>query len=323
MKPLLVRFVSIFAVGVFFSAQLLLADYKQAAIYYSQGKFDKAIQELKPDLDQNPNWEFGHRLVGLCYLGLNNNALASESLKRAIALKSTSFSTYFGLGEAYFNMQRYDDCITSLNQGEGFAAKEKDPEKEKAKLYNLRGAAYFRLGKFNDAVGDLTNVIRMNQSDWSDYYMLGASYLKLSRTDEAIQALEKSLAMKSGQSTVNDMLSKAYLKRGASFLAGKQYDAAVQSLVKAKDYDPKNGYVYYNLAEAYLFQKKYAEAEKALNQAEDLLPRNSDVYARMGLIYEKEKKWDLALAAYKKADEISPSKAFKEAITRVNENKKH
>ena len=52
------------------------ADYKQAVMLYNQGQFDKAIQELKPDLDQNPNWEFGHRLVGLSYLSLKNNALA-------------------------------------------------------------------------------------------------------------------------------------------------------------------------------------------------------------------------------------------------------
>ena len=45
------------------------ADYKQAVAFYNQGQFDKAIQELKPDLDRNPDWEFGHRLLGLCYLG--------------------------------------------------------------------------------------------------------------------------------------------------------------------------------------------------------------------------------------------------------------
>src|SRR5262245_42094133 len=46
------------------------ADYKQAFAYYQQQRYDKAIQELKPDLDQNPDWEFGHRLAGLSYLGL-------------------------------------------------------------------------------------------------------------------------------------------------------------------------------------------------------------------------------------------------------------
>jgi len=298
------------------------ADYQQAVIFYNQGRFDKAIQELKPDLDRNPEWEFGYRLMGLCYLGLNNNALAVSSLTRAAQLKSTAFSTYYGLGQAYFNMQKYDSCITALNQGEAFAAKERDPEKEKAKLFKLRGSAYYRTGKFDEALKDLTNALRVNQSDWADFSMLGISYLSLNRADEAIQVLEKALSMKPGQNVLLESLGKAYFKKGIALLSAKQYPAAAQSLIKARDYDSKNGYIYYNLAEAYLFDKKYSEAEKALNQAINLLPQSPEVYGRLGLVYEKQRKWDLALNAYKRAAAINPSKEIKEAIARVTESKK-
>jgi tetratricopeptide (TPR) repeat protein len=298
------------------------ADYKQAVAFYSQKRFDKAIQELKADLDRNPDWEFGHRLLGLCYLGLDNNALAVSALARAVQLKSSAFSTYYGLGQAYFNMQKYDNCIAALNQGESFAAKEKEPEKEKAKLYKLRGSAYYQTGKYDDAKDDLTNAIRVNQSDWTDFFKLGVCYLKLNRADEAVQALDKVLSMKPGENQTTNLLGEAYLRKGNTALAGKQYSVAVQTLLRAKDYLPKNGYVYYNLAESYLFLKKYPEAEKAYNQAADLMPRSPEVYWRMGFVYEKQKKWDLALNAYKRAGELSPSKEIKEAIARVSENKK-
>ena len=298
------------------------ADYKQAVAFYSQKRFDKAIQELKTDLDRNPDWEFGHRLLGLCYLGLNNNALAVSALSRAVQLKSTAFSAYYGLGQAYFNMQKYDSCISALNQGESFASKEKDPAGERARLYKLRGAAYFRLSKFGDAAEDLTNALRVDQSDWADFSMLGICYFNLNRPDEAIPALERALSMKPGQAATTDALGKIYLKKGTGALSAKQYAAAVQALLKAKDYDSKNGYIYYNLAEAYLFQKKYPEAERAYLQAADLMPKNLDVYYRLGFVYEKQKKWDLALSAYKKAGDIGPSKEISDAIARVNENKK-
>jgi hypothetical protein len=42
----------------------------------------------------------------------------------------------------------------------------------------------------------------------------------------------------------------------------------------------------------------------------------------MGYVYENQKKWDQALNSYKRADEMSPSKKIKDAIARVNENKK-
>ncbi|MBN1569986.1 MAG: tetratricopeptide repeat protein [Acidobacteria bacterium] len=298
------------------------ADYKQAVAFYNQKRFDKAIQELKGDLDRNPDWEFGHRLLGLSYLGLNNNALAVSALSRAIQLKSTAFSAYYGLGQAYFNMQKYDNCIAALNQGEPFADKEKEAEKEKAKLFKLRGSAYYRMNRFNEAANDLTKALRVNQSDWADFSVLGICYYNLNRLDEAIPTLEKALSMKPGQSTTSEILGKAYLKKGIAALSEKQYAATIQSLLKAKEYDPQNGFIYYNLAEAYLFQKKYAEAEKAYIQASELMPKSLDAFWRLGFVYEKQKKWDLALSAYKKAADISASKEIKEAIARVNENKK-
>ncbi len=305
------------AIAALYLAQPARADYKQAVAYYNQGRFDKAIQELKPDMDQNPDWEPGHRLLGLSYLSLKNNALAVSSLSRAVQLKSRTFSTYYGLALAYFNMQKYDNCVSALNQGDDFAS-----AAEKAKLSKLRGAAYFRENKFNEAANDLTSALRVNQSDWADFSMLGISYFNLGRTDEAIQTLEKALSMKPGQTTITDTLGKAYLKKGAAALSAKQYGPAAQALLKARDYDPRDGYVYYNLAEAYLFEKQYSEAEKALIQTTELMPNSLEAYSRLGLVYEKQKKWDPALNAYKKADAISPSKATKDAIARVTENKK-
>jgi tetratricopeptide (TPR) repeat protein len=310
----------ILALTVALLVQPVRADYKQAVILYNQGKYDKAIQELKPDLDRNPDWESGHRLLGLCYLRLNNNALAVSSLSRAAQLKSPAYATYYGLGKAYCNMQKYDSCIAALNQAEPLAAKEGDAEK--ANLFDLRGSAYYLTGKFNEAISDLTNELRLNQSNWVDYFRLGNAYFSLGRLDEAIPALEKADSMKPGESTTTDLLGKVYLKKGTAVLSAKQYAAALQSLLKARDYAPKNGYIYYNLAEAYLFQKKYPDAEKALAQAADLMPKSADVYQRMGLVYEKQKKWDLALNAYKKAAEFNPAKWVTDAIARVNENKK-
>jgi tetratricopeptide (TPR) repeat protein len=294
------------------------ADYKQAVAYYNQGNFNKAIQELKPDLDKTPDWEFGHRLLGLCYLNINNNALAVNSLSRAVQLKSPAFATYYGLGQAYFNMQKYNDCISVMNQAEPLAAKEKNPEGEKAKLYVIRGTAYYRMNKFSDAIDDLTGALRANQSDWTNFSMLGICYFNLNRMDESIQSLEKALSLKPGESATVDVLGKAYFKKGIQALAGKQFPLAVQVLQKAKSYDSQNGYIDYNIAEAYLFQKKYPEAERSLLSAATQLPKNAGVFTRMGLIYEKQNKMDLALKAYKKAYELNPSKELKETIDRIN-----
>jgi tetratricopeptide (TPR) repeat protein len=300
------------------------ADYKQAVVLYNRGQYDKAIQELKPDLDDSPEWEAGHRLLGLCYLNLKNNALAVSAFTRAVQLKSTAIATYIGLGRAFFNMQKYDNCIQALNQGEPLLANLKtDVERQRYDLYHLRGSAYLAAMKPQDAANDLTSALRTGLSDWSDYSELGDAYYRLGRLDEAIMALQKALSIKPGQSAVTDLLGNIFFKKGVQALQAKQYPQALDALQKARDYDPKNGYVFYNLAETYLFQKNYVEAEKALNEALALLPRSQEALQRLGFVYEKEKKWDQSLAAYKKANEINPSPALKEAMDRVLEAKKH
>jgi tetratricopeptide (TPR) repeat protein len=305
--------------AVIFLMQSARADYKQAAADYMKGDYQKVIQALAPELDKNPDfkdWEGGYRLLGLSYLGMKNYSMAISYLTEAVKRKSPDFATYFGLAEAYFKKQQFENCIGALNQGEAYASK------DKPRLYRFRASVYFNTGKYSEALSDLTNAIRVSSAEWSDFFYLGNIYIRLGRADEGIQSLEKSLSLKAGQKDVTDLLCAAYLAKGKSYLDGKQYDPAMQYLLKAKDYDPKNGYVYFRLAEAYLFQKKYPEAEKSIIQAADLLPNDSAVYDRKGLVYEKQKKWDLALIAYKKADQINPSKTVKDSIARVTENKK-
>jgi tetratricopeptide (TPR) repeat protein len=297
-----------------------LADYKQAVAYYLQGDYNRAIQELKPDLDKSPDWESGHRILGLSYLGLNNNALAITSLRRAVELKSTAFATYFGLGQAYFNMKRYNDAISELNRAETLAAKEADPEAEKARVHIVRGAAYYRNSNFSEAINDLQGAVRYNTSDWTLLFMLGASYFNLNRTDEAIQILERAVTMKPGEAAIGDILGKAYLRKGTEALSAKRYQDAIQALLKAKTYDSNNGYVSYNLGEAYLFEKRYAEAERELTAAGAQLPDNAGVFTRLGLVYERQNKNEQALRSYRRAYELSPSQSLKEEIDRVSGN---
>ena len=286
------------------------ADWKQAVAYYNQGKFDLAIQELKPDLDKSPDWEGGHRLAGLCYLNLKNNALAIVELSRAVQLQSKEFTTFQSLAQAYFNTDKLDNCIQILNQGEQFA---KDPN-DLYRLHHLRGAAYYRLQKYDQSDVDLSAAIRIKSSDWVDFSQLGVDYYNLNRIDEAVQMLQKALTLKPGDNATSSILGKAYFKQGVAALTDKQYNQAIDLFHKAGTYTPNDGYVFYNTGEAYLFLNSYPEAEKAYNQALGLLPRNPDIYQRLGYLYEKQKKFDQALGAYQKAGDLNPPPPVKADI---------
>jgi superkiller protein 3 len=277
------------------------ADWNQALAYYKSGQFEKCLQELTPDLNKNSDWESGHRLAGLCYLSLKNYDLAITELSRAVQLQSKDFVTYRALAQAYFNKNRLDDCINTFNKGESYA-------KQPADLYelrHLRGAAYYRQQKYDDAIEDLAAAVRI-KPDWTDVSALGISYYNQNRFDEAIPTLQRALTLKPGESATSGVLGKAYFKQGVAALSNKQFDQAIDLLRKASGYTPNDGYIYYNIGEACLFSNNYAEAEKSYNQALAILPRNPDIYQRLAYLYEKQKKWSQALASYQKAVDLNP-----------------
>ena len=299
-----------------------MADYKQAVAYYTQGDFNKAIQELKEDIVDSPDWEFGHRLVGLCYLNIGNYALAVSSLQRAVELKSTAFATYYGLGQAYFNMKRYNDAIAALDRSEPFAAREEKPDVEKAKINTLRGTIYYITDRFSEAVTELQGAIRVDSSDWELFFMTGASYFNTNRDDDAIKALEKAAELKPDEKSVSDILGKAYFRKGVQALSSGRYNEAIRDLGRARTIDPDSGYINYNLGEAYVFEKRYAEAERELVVANAKIPDNAGILTRLGFAYERQDKNDLALKTYRRAYDLSPSPELKEAIDRVVGNAK-
>ncbi len=297
---------------------LAMADYKQAVAFFNQGRFEKVIQELKPDLEASPDWEFGHRLMGLSYLRLRNNALAISSLSRAVQLESKTPGTFLALGEAYFNMRRYDRCIEILNKGEELVKAAND----RHLLFHIRGSAHYMLESYDDAARQLTAAIRYKGSEWTDFSQLGIAYCNLDRLDESIEALNKALALKPGHNATTEFLGKAYFKKGVEALTGKDYDQALDYFGKARLNNPSDGYIYYNMAEAQLFQQDYGQAEQSLNKALELMPRSAEVFQRLGLVLEKQKKWDLSLNAYQKALELRPSPPLEESVKRVTELKK-
>lgn len=309
------RRVTLVLLLVFLTQGYLKADWKQAVAYYNQGKYEKAIEEIKPVVEANPTWETGHRILGLSYLNLKRYEQAESSLARAVQLKSTAFSVYLGLAEVYAKLEKFNKVPEVLTAGEPYA---KSPSSEQMySLRHLRGSAYFRQKRYSEAARDLAEAVKLKPNDFSDLYQLGASYYFAGRYNDAITILSKADAMKPGDTTLHSLLANSYQKQGAADLKSKQYAKAVSDLTKAAEYNQKDGAIYYNLGTAYIFLNKYDEAEKALMRARELLPNNPDILDRLGFIYEKRKQYAKALDTYQKAYQLKRDPQIKASIDRV------
>jgi len=297
----------------------LQADYQQAIIYYGRGMYDKAIQEIKPDVEANVNWEPGHRILGLCYFQTKQYGPAIHSLTRAVQLKSPEFSTYLSLAYAYSLTNQAAKVPGVLSEGERTVIKEKISADQRYELSHLRGAAHFQQKQYHEAIRDLTEALRLRSNDFADVSQLGYAYYYTRRFEEAIATLTKAAALKPGDTTVPAVLADCYQKRGAAALKDKQYAKAVEDLSKALTYNPKDGSTHYNLGMAQLFLSRLDDAERALLRAAELLPGQADPYQQLGYVYEKKKQYPKALDAYKKAYDVSKSPELKASIDRVTQ----
>jgi len=75
------------------------------------------------------------------------------------------------------------------------------------------------------------------------------------------------------------------LHLGWHYVYSRQYDLAINQLLKMLELDPNYGYAYWYMARAYEQQGKYSEALQALGKAQGLLKGNTAVAADIGHVY--------------------------------------
>jgi len=125
-------------------------------------------------------------------------------------------------------------------------------------------------------------------------------------TKEQKEAFEKNAKAREAQLAKNKALNDAYTT-GKNAIDAKQWDAAIESLNKASELDPKQGAVWTSLADAYVGKAQATPPEAAANydKAFDAFKKAIEINPEAGLYNN----YALALAKDKKLDEASANLA--------------
>jgi len=171
-----------------------------------------------------------------------------------------------------------------------------------AEMYRLIGDAYYRVGKFDEAVVYLEDFNKRSKTSREDEYQLGYAYYKVGYYDKAIRQFDRVSRTKDklGQTALYhiaecyikmDDLNKARMAFGSA--AELDYDAEIQEdalynyavMWYKVDYNPYNEAI-----KAFeLFLEKYPNSK-----------RKSDVYEYLVNVYSSTKKYKEALASLDK-----------------------
>nr|WP_083638724.1 tetratricopeptide repeat protein [Rhizobium oryziradicis] len=158
-------------------------DYKEMAANY-----DKAVEVLGPKPDKNQWPVFFQR--GIAYERLKEWDKAEPNFKKALELNPNQAQVLNYLGYSWV------DRNTNLQEGLEMIKKAVELKPDDGYIVDSLGWAYFRLGRFDEAVTELERAVQLKAGDATINDHLGDAYWRVGRKLEATFQWRQALAFK-------------------------------------------------------------------------------------------------------------------------------
>ena len=200
---------------------------------------------------------------------------------------------YF-ITQIYYLQGDYDAVINYAPETSGTVK-----DKNAAEMSQLIGDAYYRVGRYDEAVSHLEDYSRRSQTTREDDYQLGYAYYKSTYYDKAIGMFERVSRTKDklGQVALYHA-AESYLKQEELNYARSAFEGAANIDADAKIQEDA---LYQYAVLAYeLDYNPYNEATRAFERFLEEFPsskRKNDVYEYLVNVYASTKQYDEALAS--------------------------
>jgi len=171
-------------------------------------------------------------------------------------------------------------------------------------VYNSRGALYFSLGKYHQAIEDYTQAIRLNPKFATAYTNRGVARRMLGQLDEAISDYTQAIRL-------DPQNALTYQNRSKAYNYAKKYREALVDANQAIRLDPNNGDSLSERGWAYMQLGKCRQAIQDYTEAIRLDPHFRSVYIanafnNRGYCYKKLGKRQEAIEDYEQALRLDP-----------------
>jgi tetratricopeptide (TPR) repeat protein len=243
----------------------------QGEQYYKEGKFDKVILRLEPNIHELTNDTQALWLLAESYreLSLYSNALEYYQLLipqikyKEIARINRARSTY--LSNDYYGAEKYWKELAN------------DYPNEIMYWYGA-GIACYKAQKFSEAEKYANKALKIDSSDYNALFLRSESRLKLSNYIGALADTDSCLKI---QQYNNELI----LNRGMCLIGLKRYKEAEQMFKRMLTHDAKNKTGLFGLGETYYGMKRYADAVEQYNQCLEAHPNFELAVFKKGLAY--------------------------------------
>ena len=174
------------------------------------------------------------------------------------------------------------DCIMALKNNA-----------ENLEAYLNLGLAYYRQGKYQQAITEYQQVIQRDKDDYRAYYNLGLAHLALK--DYLIAIANYQTALIHSPDFEIESKSLIYNDLALAYMMLAENEKAIRNFSKAIALNANNYHAYYNRGCAYYRQGKHQTAIKDFTQAIQLKPDLTQAYVHRGILRHKIGSIDTAL----------------------------
>ena len=194
--------------------------------YYSEKKFNKAIEEYTEAIELNPKDANAYYNRGTVYgKDIKEFDKAIEDYNKTIEIDPKHANAYNNRGNVYINIKKFDKAIEDYNKTIEIYPKD-------ANAYNNRGIVYTNIKKFDKAIEDFNKAIELNPKLAEAYNNRGVVYTDIKEFDKAIKDYNKAIVL-------NPKDAGTYLNLAEVYIIGNNYkdslEVAQKSLEISKD----------------------------------------------------------------------------------------
>lgn len=267
--------------SLLFSSQLTFAksdpvlDFAKQQI--TQKFYTPAISTLNGYLETHPKSVEALYWKGYAFSRLDNGVAAAENFMAALKLDGKYLPAYEELAEMYMKKNNYVFALTYYNGA--IALKDSD-----VNLLNRRGMCYYYLEKFELAIKDFKEVIKLDPNNYLAYNNRGsAEYNNQDIATASIQDLRlaekdfnKSLQLKPD-------FELAYRNRGIVRYYMDSLHTAYKDLLYAIQLEPTDEKAHYFLGKLFFKQKSYNIAMQFYDNAIRMVNYKGEMFLDRGL----------------------------------------
>nr|WP_246272498.1 tetratricopeptide repeat protein [Phyllobacterium pellucidum] len=194
---------------------------------------DEAIAELNSLLGSDPQDMRTYLAIGSIYSQDKNFRQAAETYDKAVAAlanpKREDWSIYYQRGIAYERLKEWDKAEPNF-------LKALDLYPDQPQVLNYLGYSWIDMNmKLEQGLDLIKKAVAARPQDGYIVDSLGWAYYRLGRYDEAVAQLEQAVKLRAEDATINDHLGDAYWRAGRKLEATFQWSHARDSKPEPED----------------------------------------------------------------------------------------